>query len=70
MTIYAIATVTGMTPTGFKTMRILNCPVSEHVGQVWMNDQNVSEGEPYLVRFEPADQFCTVVDLRNIKEAT
>lgn len=49
-------------------MEIISCPIRKHEGQIWLTTNPVSFGCLYLVKFDPQDQFCKVVNLDKIKE--
>jgi hypothetical protein len=65
---YAIGKLSHVNASGLKFITLLKC-TQDNVGRSWANDQNVRPDELYLVKFEPADQFCYVVPLEEVGEA-
>lgn len=53
---------------GFKLITIVNCVIDEYIGRQYLTKEVVPLHKPYLISFEPQDQFCKVVDLDKIKE--
>jgi hypothetical protein len=47
-------------------MRIRNCFCADYKDKVWACNDNVLEGQVYLVTFEAADQFCHVIPLSKV----
>lgn len=65
---YAIGIWDGMTPTGFKLIRILNCSNQEFIGKTYCAKFGFNQPIPELMRFVPEDQFCEPVPLSGILE--
>jgi hypothetical protein len=56
--VYAIGRVQGKTKSGHNLVVIENCPEKEYIGTKWANSQTLEQGLPYMVSFDPQDQFC------------
>lgn len=65
----AIAEYSGWNITKQRMVRILTCPDKSLVGMewlLWVSDP-APEGDFFLVRFDPQDQFCHLLPLGDIK---
>lgn len=67
---YAIGFNLG-TDGGRNCIQMTQCTDPKCNGKVWYNQDNLPEpghqSKPYLVKFDPQDQFCQVVPLETLK---
>ena len=69
--IYAIGTYTGKNPMGHRVIEMSQCTAPMFNGMFWLTESPLSDsevGNPFLVKFVPDDQFCTMISLESLKE--
>lgn len=57
---------------GYNCIQMSQCTDPKYNGKVFFNDEKYLKdpshtAEPYLVKFDPQDQFCQVVPLETLK---
>jgi hypothetical protein len=65
--VIAIAEYSGESQTKTKMVRILSCPDKSLVGREWfILGIPETEGDFFIILFDPQDQFCRVFPLEDI----
>lgn len=67
-TMFAIAEAQGINAAGFQYLVINNCEDENLIGRDFAYaSHDVEPGKWYLISFEPEDQFCKVIDMKEIR---
>lgn len=49
---------------GKKVILMTQCTDPQYNGKIYFNDQHTTEDKAFLVRFDPQDQYCTIISLK------